>query len=1175
MPWIRIGKHRAYQSKKDIETIKWALANDKDYTWRIEKEENISRRDAKVGMKSPFPMWDPSHPEQYSHPITVFDTETGANHEIIALGALKVALNNITKKFETIDTYERYYQPTDLLSPSWRESLAVHGLTPRILSKLRKQQGAKYSLRYNAQEQIAFRKFFEGSILAGHNIDKADIPWALGDYLPDSTGTIDTLIAFENMRGRGGNKLDEVFKDVTGMSMERAGFGHHNALADTYATAVVLNALLTQKNDTGKSLQYILKHPYAHLSPVDNPDIFGPSQVSEGGYKSYLRSPSYYISRRNIMSNKPIDSRYDIRDPETGGLIEGYHEAKPYENELEDLAQDAVLRSLERDRDILRGTDTSKINAQFLELAKGIKASQQQLSRAITDMSGALRVNTASSRPATLRFLSKFVSDDPEFVNNQKWMDAAEALHIPTTEWSSYYKTSRDYAQKMGTVDSLSFETMKDFAGRMNRERTENYNTPERLRTAKSADRLLRYGKLTNKLYTEVIGSYDNMDVALDKAVLKTEQFTSALHKLAEVPIFDPERIINAEAQGMSHTLGAAKGILPSFMLSPANRFVDIITTMKRHNYAPLKATGNIFNALGATTPVIGSMIGTAVGGPVGGAIGGAIGGGINLVTQVVGNTVEAQTNRKWYQASSTMNMLGMGVDLLTTPLKLLRQATHLLSKEFFRFGGFIKGFLNSGLGNMSQLGNPLTTLTGVTYSNYQGLELAEGALGLGKGTLNSMANDFANQRNLLYSTGQMNQQRVIASSMLGVFSEVYGNSGSLESTINALARRKLSPGEMSLTSQINSSLPQILQIMQDLGITNVGQLKNPGIRGMYFNPITGPGESGRTIWDSSSRRRVDERTAFRQDAYEFGAFKGSISNSLMRVVDRIWRGGGKAAANTVSGALDVFASGGSFSELVNTLKGLKVGGSTIGEWWEKIKSGIGTLWHSSLLPSLLGVVQSLGNIYLTGIDKLINSLAPLINTGINTLLNTKVKGNLVNGFYLEVQKGGIQDFTADVKWAPGWEHQVRSGPITAEDYLEDFRTGKLDAITFKDKKGRVQLFDARGKSEEERQRLYQQFKGSLQFLDYTDYTEGIRNTAHAATGAAKSALTELVTASPEIIEAIVGSVKQMTQEVVTTVKVELVDTTGRIRRAMGSGSSVEADGVRVSVNSMSNRRTN
>ncbi len=1228
MAWTKIGKYKAY-SDENIDKLVYE-AMEKDYKSRIQNADILSLRDTNTGMKGPFPRWDPTHPERYSRPITVFDTETGANNEIIALGAVKVAYNNLTRQFETVDTYERYYQPTITKGRQWQEALAVHGLTPDIIHKLRKQQSRKgiqsYGKYYDAQEQIAFRNFFEGSILAGHNINNADIPWALGDYLPKSAGTIDTLIALENMRGRGGNKLDEVFKDITGKTMAQAGFGHHNAMADTYATAIVLNSLLNQKNETGASLRYILKHPGTHIAPTDTPDVFGESQISAGPYKGYLRSPEYYISKRNMQ----MDKRYDIFDPESKGLKEGYHIEKPYEGDTEDLVQDEALRSLEQCA-LPRSIDTSKMNAQFMGLVKGIRDSQVSLSQTLRDMEGALRINTVSSRPATLRFLSKFTTEDPEFVNNQRWMDAADALHIPTTDWSKYYKASQDFAKltatdpmkgitnkiekayiqgkisksqrdrvlgaEYGSMDielsksiertkrrkekeekkeALRYESLSEYAGRLSREATPNEDTPGRARSAKRAERYLRHGRITQSQYDKIIGTYDNMDDALEKAAAKTALFTNALKNLSNVPIFDPERIVNAQIRGMSDTLGAAKGILPSYVMRPAGRAVDIISTMKRYNYAPLKAMGNVANAVGVSAPMIGSAIGTAVGGPMGGVVGGAIGGGVNLVTQVVGNTVEAQTNRKWYQAASNMNMLGMGFDIITMPIRALRSATTSLTKDFLRLGSFLKGVTFDGLSQMSQLGNPLTTLTGVSYSDYQGLERAETMLGLGKGSLNTMSEDFAKQMQLLYSTGQMNQRRVVASSMLGVFSDVYGPQGSLESTINNLMKKDLSPRDMALASEINSSLPQILQVMKDIGVTTLAQLKNPNLsRNMYFNPIRGPGEGGRRIWDASSGTYVNERTAFRQDAYEFGAFKGSMANTGMRVADRIWRSGGKDLANSVSNILDTFASGGSLKELWSSLKGLSVGGFSISDIWGKIRDGLDTLWSGNLLPKLAELVGTLGDIYLSGIDRLINTLAPLINTGLNALMNLKLTGNPVTGFSVEMQRGGIKDRSADVVWAKGWEHQFRdaSKPFTMEDYLEEFRVGHLDAITYRDTNGKIQLFDARGKTAEEREQLYRNFKGTLAFRNYTDFTESIRATAHNATGLARSALSETLANAPEVIEAIAGSVKRMTQEVVTVVRLELVDASGKVRVVSGVGNSLTADGIKATVQSMQSRR--
>ena len=110
--------------------------------------------------------------------------------------------------------------------------------------------------------------------------------------------------------------------------------------------------------------------------------------------------------------------------------------------------------------------------------------------------------------------------------------------------------------------------------------------------------------------------------------------------------------------------------------------------------------------------------------------------------TQLYGNVKEAQINMHYQQMSMGMNAVGIGIDLVLMPFKALYKATRLLIKAF--------GALSGQLGNMSTLGNPLTTLTGIGYSQYQGLEVAEGMLGLGKGTLNGQFENYARQKELL-----------------------------------------------------------------------------------------------------------------------------------------------------------------------------------------------------------------------------------------------------------------------------------------------------------------------------------------------------------------------------------------------------------------------------------------
>lgn len=1197
MKKIKIGSHNAYIDPEQSRLLKeYASDYTKDYRHRMsESGDLLDVRDAKIGGKIPFKKWDPSHPERYSRPITIFDTETGHNDEILSLAAIKVVYNNFTRQLEFVDQYERYYHSKDTHSKSYREHLAVHGLTPKIIEKLRKQQarqqGLKYNEYYSPQEEINFREFFRGSILSGHNIAKADIPWALGDDVHESV--IDTLDALVNMRGRGGNKLDQAFRDITGMSMEQAGFSHHNALSDVFATGVVLNALMNMRNDTGSSIRYVLRHKGTSLAPTDTVDQWAPSQVISGHFKNYLRDTGYYISRRNVL----MDDKVDITDPETGKFKEGYGYDQPNIDDAEDVAQEAVLRALESNRDLARTQSPDALSAQFMSLVKDVKATQQVLSQSLRDLSGSLNVHAYSARPAQVRFLSKFASTEG-WKENQAWLDAAQSLSIPSKLYPSYYKTSRDlYLQNHPEFDPEPMrwnrfaEELKDWdweeglahwnpnlehhirqtghftdfgwelsdpynkqkalkEGVYERSRYEGYdynqNTQERLRIANQAEYMYKHGKITKSQYNDVISTYDNMGDALDEAVTKTEAWTSAIRKFSQIPLFNPDRLFSAYESGVNHVLGASRGVIPSPLLGILNRGADMVFQNNRYHYAPFKAADNIIKSTGLTAAGIGAGIGTLIapgaGTLIGGAIGGLVQGTAGLTTQIIGNVQEAKINRHYQQMSIGMQAYGIGIDLILMPFKLLHKATTSLTKSFLSLSGTLSGQINA----MASLGNPLTTLTGVNYTKYQGLEIAEGMLGLGKGTLNRTIEDYAKQRELLYTTGQYDQKKAVAASMLGVFDEVYGPTGTYEGMISKLAQKNLTTSQMALVTQLDPHSAQILEIMKSIGATSLADLENPTkLRDMYFNPL-----DSRKVWDARSGQYVSERTAFRMDAYEFGAFRGSVGNSFMRIADTVWRAGGKQVADTISRVLDTAATG-NWKGAWDMLKGEASGP------WDAITTSLKDAWDSHLLPGLINAFKSFVDLWLSAVDQAIDSFSPLVSDFMNTLMNIK----------LSIGKDGITFGMKGKKWRfedfyTGYGMHKKMGKEDALSELDHMEKLGINTVIDVSSGQKIPLATARKMVE----------RG---WKEYEDYAPQVQKSGHAATDIARQVVDTID--SDTIKTAITEVIDKIKPEVKTTLRL-IIDGVGsvpHVQEFIGGNGSTKARGVGVTVSTQSGYFTN
>ena len=212
-------------------------------------------------------------------PITVFDIETDDYGKPISISAIKLQLNKTTGQFDIADTYQRFYESSNRnLSKSYQ----VHGLGSNTLRKLRSQQGATYSRKYNDTEMKSFQDFIGKSIIAGHNINEYDVPHLFPNLIKNQT--IDTLVAARNMNPRGEkgpNTLDAVFKNLhNNVSMEDAGLPHHDAMADTVATALILKKYIGLRNNTGEAIRNVMKIPGTSLGYTDS---YLDSQLLSGG----------------------------------------------------------------------------------------------------------------------------------------------------------------------------------------------------------------------------------------------------------------------------------------------------------------------------------------------------------------------------------------------------------------------------------------------------------------------------------------------------------------------------------------------------------------------------------------------------------------------------------------------------------------------------------------------------------------------------------------------------------------------------------------------------------------------------------------------------------------------------------------------------------------------------
>lgn len=914
-----------------------------DYFKRINPTWNIDRTNS---------AWKGT-PTPYTRPVTTLDIETDDLGRPITISAVKTAFNVRTGKMEVIDTFQRFYKARDV---NLRDTEITHGLTRDILNKLREQQGASYPWTYQGwgpskgKEQQALRDFIGKSIIVGQNIHDFDLPKLFGVEAKNiKNQVVDTLMAARNIWGdTGRNSLDQIFQRVFGKSMEDAGLPHHDSMSDTIATAMIYHAMATSNTPTGDALRKILKHGDINLAPVDlgiDEDIGGSQLVRSPYWKYALQDVRLYIDRYGKTgADYMAHTNHDISEEEYMGTVIGteMHETGP-KKQLEGkvdpnaaggedtpLMINALASSINKLSDWLQTVQESAVDIKGF----GSSLSQYRKAQYIQLLARAEYDNAGEGIPGNMKKVARglgIVDKDYE-----TFRVAATAIK-ESKEYSDAYKELRQYTRKgLGNTDFVkalrasladtwgdwgpeklkALERDREYAAEMDFRKKDHFLRGQ-----------LRHGRITEDQYNDLSGlegSYEDLVDATDELIKKNQQLMNVYEAMGKIKMYDPNQYLNSARGQASSILGAAKGVVPSFILNPLSRLTDA-----SFNYQQGKLTG--FNAVSRTWnsgigQAVTGILGAAMGVP-GIAAGTAITGGVNAISQVVGNIGQYRMEKAGFAIQNNLNTLGAIFSWVSAPFQLLSKATKLLIGNFSGLSLTLNKLMTGGLNEMSTMGNPLTELTGVNYAAYQGTTMMDAASLFNRGTMNAAYESFANQQRAFYTTGEVNQSRLIASSLLGVYSDVYVPGTDSESQYNGMVNKLLrnmkgrSADEqarmMYLASQIDSSLPGLLRTANMLGVEDISQLTDPRKRGMYF----------RSISDAEERN-------FRWDQYEFGAARTQLGNTKMRFADKLWNSIGKDLYNGFNRLADSALTGNWDAAVAEA-----------SDMWEKFKTKFVTVW--------------------------------------------------------------------------------------------------------------------------------------------------------------------------------------------------------------------------------------
>lgn len=357
---------------------------------------------------------------------------------------------------------------------------------------------------------------------------------------------------------------------------------------------------------------------------------------------------------------------------------------------------------------------------------------------------------------------------------------------------------------------------------------------------------------------------------------------------------------------------------------------------------AVTKVGGAIGGGLMAVNPVAGALVsgGSAIAGTL---VSGLAGGGWKT------KKLSKDITERGQRLSESFNLFGMAFELVRAPFSLLNNTLRGTLNLFTKFNKLMAIFNGMGL--------PYTSLTGVTFAAYDRTTLTDRGLGLQLGSVNNSLNSWANAQQGLYTMGQMDQNRVIASALLGVFDSVYANGGDTQaqraSTIDKLANDIITDPSraqsiMTQAGMIDSTMPAELQMV--VNMKRAGYISSYSDLGKSSTwGITGASDATKNAWQP---RMYAARFGW-GSAVQEATFVGR------QVATIAWEKLGKPVSNVLikSGQeiVDAYNTGG-WDAMIKKIKELAKEGFK----WAKEKLG---------MDENAGVMDVMGNLW----DRLIN----------------------------------------------------------------------------------------------------------------------------------------------------------------------------------------------------------
>lgn len=978
-------------------------------------------------------------------PQVFLDIETDDTRRPIAITAVKTRFNNATDKFEVIDALQRYYKTTDA---RLKTTGLIHKYTSDTLLQLRQQQGAKYSSTYGISERGILRRWIGNATISGHNIMEFDLPVLFSHNQIRDMDVIDTVDIARSIYGtvRGPNDLDSLLKKLTGKNMAAWGLSHHDQNADVKASMLIAQALVRSNTSYAHDIKVVMNTPGLSIAPFEGGQGFGTSIIKGDPTKvgpEYDRTNYLTLEERMTLeeAERKINGQYY---DDNGNEVPADNPGVSLEDVMSDLVGDAAEK-LRTQAEITPQGINDSLSSSLTNTVERISQTNEQLATTINQFAGLNRDRWVKAfsklgddaNDSMKSDLAKALGIPGERTTNQIWrgsriLNAQNKFNKSFSNLRSLVragyggldvvqdiKNTLSMQPEWGAQESLDIQNDYDIASQKyafdEAKREAKINEREEMRRKALAiaaeqhelDRDAskhyalykdyRRGKIKGEDYAYMVNTgaihsddaISNLYKKIDEGAESTKRWTNAIDafKQSVGGVYDFKRWIDAGHEQSKGVLGALKGLVPSEVLGVGARFNEAFFGAhyadyygKRKIIEPITKIGNAAIAAGfALAPFTGGASLIASG----------IGAGISGITQAVGTYGENKIKEKGQILQSTIHLLGGTMDTILLPFRVLGKVLRTVIKSFLALSGLIGGITIKGLRNMMDMGNPLTSYTGMDYTEYRASVAGDYGALLRKGSLESLRNTFTTDARGLYTVGKLNTNKIVAASMLGVFGDLY-NPTSGGDPVASIANK-------AYKNMKGASADEKSRIMYLLGEIGGSELQNlvqsMDTLNMSYEDITNPAKRGVT-W--TNRNDENLRKRFQLDQYEFQSIGENIKWNGMRIADKLWVKIGKPVYNGLNDIIELIADNnwqGVFDKLKDFWKQVK-------NWWDNDKDvqDIKNIFNKPIQGLTDGIIngfQSIGTEILKITQKVMHSMWDIVYPFISNLADIDILATL------------------------------------------------------------------------------------------------------------------------------------------------------------------------------------